>query len=147
MTDRVTQHHRWAMLRIGVLASVVVTFLSACGGPSTGPEEELREWVSRGVAAAEGKERRVLVGMISPAYADARGNDRDDVENTLRAYFLRMSTVELVTSIDEISVIGDSAAEVLITVGMAGKHDGILGFSADANRFSLELQKTAAIGS
>jgi hypothetical protein len=129
------------MFRSGIVACALITTLCACGGPSTGPEEELREWVSHGVAAAEGGERRVLVGMISPAYADARGHDRDDVENILRAYFLRMSTIELVTSIAEMKVIDDSAAEISITVGMAGKHDGVLGFSADAYQFLLELQK------
>lgn len=106
-----------------------------------GPEAELRDWVGRGVAAAEGKERGVLVDMISPAYADTRGNDRKRVENIFRAYFLRMNTVELLTSIDEIRVIDDTAAEVLVTVGMAGRHDGIVGFSADAYQFSLELTK------
>ena len=79
--------------------------------------------------------------MISPAYADARGNDRDASTNILRAYFLRMNTIELLTAIEEINVIGDSAAEMLLTVGMAGTHDGVLGFSADAYRFSLELEK------
>ena len=141
MMDGVTRNHGRAMFRSGILAGALITVLCGCGGPSTGPEEELREWLGRGVAAAEGGERRVLAGMISPAYADARGHDRDDVENKLRAYFMRMSTIELVTSIDEITVIDDSAAEILITVGMAGKHDGTLGFSADAYKFSLELQK------
>lgn len=129
------------MLRCWFLAGVVIMLLSACGGPSTGPEEQLREWVSRGVMAAENGERRALVGMISPAYADARGNDRDRIENIFRVYFLRMNTIELLTAIEEINVIGDSAAEMLLTVGMAGTHDGTLGFSADAYRFSLELEK------
>lgn len=123
-----------------LLAGVMSLFLYACGGSSAGPEEELRDWVSRGVTAAEDGERRVLVGMISPAYADARGNDRDRIENILRAYFLRMSSIRLLTAIEEITVIGDSAAELLLTVGMAGTHDGVLGFSADAYRFSLELE-------
>ena len=78
--------------------------------------------------------------MISPAYADARGNERDSIEAMLRYYFMRMNSVELITSIDEVSVIDDSAAEVLVTVGMAGTHDGVLGFSAEAYRFSLELE-------
>lgn len=128
------------MLRCWLLASVVIMLLCACGGPSTGPEEALRDWVSRAVTAAENGERRVLAGMISPAYADARGNDRDRLEKIFRAYFLRMNNIELLPAIEEITVIGNSAAELLITVGMAGTHDGVLGFSADAYRFSLELE-------
>ena len=106
-----------------------------------GAEAELREWVERGVTAAEDKRRGVLVDMISPAYVDTRGYDRDRVTNIFRAYFLRMNTIELVTAIDEIQVFDDTAAEILVTVGMAGRHDGALGFSADAYQFALELTK------
>jgi len=63
------------------------------------------------------------------------------VEDVLRAYFFRMNKIELLTTIDEITVIDNSAAELLVTVGMAGSHDGLLGFSADAYQFSLELTK------
>ncbi|MDH3362567.1 MAG: hypothetical protein OEM50_06945 [Gammaproteobacteria bacterium] len=140
MRRKATGYCERTPLRGWLLAGAVTLLLCACGGPSAGPEEELREWVSRGVTAAENGERRILVGMISPAYADARGNDRDRLENILRAYFLRMSNIRLLTAIDEINVIGDSAAELLLTVGMAGTHDGVLGFSADAYRFSLELE-------
>ena len=124
-----------------LLAWLVCLALSACGGPASAPEEEIREWVRVGVEAAQAKERRQLVGMISPAYADTRGNQRDDIENILRWYFLRMNSVRLVTSIEDITVIGDTAAEVVVKVAMAGTRDGVLGFSADAYRFALELER------
>lgn len=126
---------------MSLLALVVLLSISACSGPTSAPEEELREWVRSGVEAAKAKERRRLVGMISPAYADARGNQRDSIENILRWYFLRMNSVQLVTSIEDITVIGDTAAEVVVKVAMAGTHDGVLGFSADAYRFALELER------
>jgi hypothetical protein len=141
MIDRLTRNRGWVGLRCGVLAGALITVLCGCGGPATAPEEELRDWVRRGAAAAEARERRVLAGMISPAYADARGYDRDRVESLLQVYFKRMNTIELVTSIDEINVAADSAAELLVTVGMAGTHDGVFGFSADAYQFLLELEK------
>jgi len=143
MMDKVTRIHSGARLRALVLVAAAALLASACGGPGTPADAQVRDWVSRGIEAAEGKQRRELVGMISPAYADARGNERDAVEDMLRFYFMRMNSVELVTSIEEINVIGDSAAEVLLTVGMAGTHDGVLGFSADAYRFSLELEQVA----
>ncbi len=141
MMDTVTRNPVRARPRAGAVAGVVAALVGACGGPATPAEEQIRDWVSRGVAAAEAKQRRALVDMISPAYADARGNKRDAIEGMLRYYFFRMNSVELVTSIDEISVIGDSAAEVLVTVGMAGTHGGALGFSAEAYRFSFELEQ------
>jgi hypothetical protein len=123
------------------LAGLLLAVLAACSAPTSAPEEALRNWVSRGIEAAENKERRALMAMVSPAYADARGNDRDSIERLLRVYFMRMNTVTLITSVEDISVIGDSAAELILKVGMAGTHDGVLGFSADAYRFAFELQR------
>jgi hypothetical protein len=115
--------------------------LGACGGPASEPEVELRAWVADGMEAARNKERRELVGMISSSYADARGNERGDIENLLRVYFLRMSNIKLLSTIEEITVYDDTAAEIIMTIGMAGTHDGVMGFSADAYRFELELEK------
>ena len=121
--------------------TVAALALVACGGPASEPEEELRAWVADGMEAARNKERRELVGMISSSYADARGNERGDIENLLRVYFLRMSNIKLLSTIEEITVYDDTAAEIVATIGMAGTHDGVMGFSADAYRFELELEK------
>ena len=131
------RHH----LRYGLPAIALVGVLAACSEPSPGPEAEVRSWIERGAAAAEARERDTLMDMISPAYADSRGHNRARIGDILRFYFLRMNAIELIMSIDEISVIGDSAAEARVTVGMAGKHDGALGFSADAYQFAFELEK------
>lgn len=115
--------------------------LTGCSEPASAPEEELRAWVADGMEAAKEKERRRLVGMISPSYADARGNERGDIENLLRVYFLRINNIQLLSTIEEITVYDDTAAKILMTIGMAGTHDGVLGFSADAYRFEFELEK------
>lgn len=120
---------------------VVVLALAACGGPSSVPEEQLRAWVAAGVDAAKDKNRRELVSMISESYADARGNERGDIENLLRVYFLRQHKIALLTSIEQITVYADTAAKVEMTVGMAGTNDSVMGLSADAYRFELELEK------
>jgi hypothetical protein len=133
MMNRVTQ-----MLFVAVVAMLA---FGGCGGPESKPEEELRAWVATGVEAAENKERRELVGMIADSYKDARGNERGDIENMLRVYFLRQNRIALLSSIEEITVFDNTAAEIVMTVGMAGTNDGTLGFSADAYRFVLELEK------
>lgn len=114
--------------------------MTACGGPATGPEEQVRNWLRQGQEAAEAKERRALMRMISPAYADARGNSRDSLENLLRIYFLRQQKIALVTRIEEVTVIGGTAAKVSLTAAMAGTNDGTMGFSADVYHFTFELE-------
>ena len=120
---------------------VVLMMLAACGKPLSEPDEELRAWVATSVEAAENKERRKLVGMISGAYADARGHERSDIEGMLAVYFLRQNSIGLLTDIEDITVYGETAAKLVLKVGMAGTNDGVLGFSADAYRFELELAK------
>jgi len=117
--------------------------LTACSEPTGSPEEELRNWVARGEAAAEEKDRGELLDMISPAYADARGNDRDHIGDLLRMYFFRQSAIGLLVTIDDIIVSGETAAKVELTVAMAGTGSGMLGINADAYRFEFELQKLA----
>ncbi|MGB5258284.1 MAG: hypothetical protein WBN07_02075 [Woeseiaceae bacterium] len=129
--------------RVSLLAFSLCFLLCACGAPSTGPEGEIRIWLDQGIAATEAKERGELLDMISPAYADSRGYNRSRIGDVLRVYFMRMNSIELITKVDEIKVMGETAAEVSLTVGMAGTKDSLLGFSADAYQFSLELEKTA----
>ena len=119
------------------------TMLSGCSEQRSGPEQELRAWVDEGIEAAEGKERRRLVGMVSPAYTDGRGNERSDIEDLLRVYMFRQNRIVLLPDIEEITVYDDTAAMIVMTVAMAGTNDGVLGFSADAYRFALELEKHA----
>jgi hypothetical protein len=119
---------------------VCLAVLGGCGGPEIGAEEQLRLWVSSGREAAEAKQRRELIDMISPAYVDARGRDRGEIEKMLRLYFLRQNNIHLLTSIEDIRLFGETAAEIDITVGMAGTSDGVLGFNADAYRFQFELE-------
>ena len=119
----------------------VLAMLVGCGEPPTEPEEELRAWVTAGVDAAENKERRDLVAMIADSYTDARGNDRGGIDDMLRLYFLRQHKIGLLAKIEEITIYGDTAAKLIMTTGMAGTNDGVLGFSADAYRFELELEK------
>lgn len=118
--------------------------LSACG-PSTAPEAAIRQWLEDAQAAAEARDRGRLMDMVSPAYADARGNDRDDIDRLLRLVFLRSRNIVLVSKVDELKLAGDpagaSAAAVSLTVGMAGSESGILGLGADAYRFELEIEK------
>ena len=123
-----------------LMAGLLCAGLVACGGPAEGPEQAIRAWVSKGEELAEAKDRRGLVKMISESYTDARGNDRDDIENMFRLYFLRQNKVALITKIEELNVYGDTAAELLLTVGMAGTNEGTLGFSADAYRFEMEFE-------
>ena len=121
--------------------SLTMLLLSACGGSASDPEEELREWLARGETATEEKDRGDLLELISENYVDSRGNDRDKLGGIMVGYFLRQQSIALLTNIDEIILLGDSAAQISLSVGMAGTNTGAWGFRADAYQFELELEK------
>ncbi|MEX2496516.1 MAG: hypothetical protein WD448_10530 [Woeseia sp.] len=109
--------------------------------PAPEPEEALRQWLESAEAAAEDKDRPRLMKMISASYVDARGNDRSGIDRILRLLFLRVSEVALVSKIDELTIAGDSAANVRLTSGLAGRNGGSrFGLSGDVYRFELELE-------
>ena len=121
----------------------VMSLANACGDPPSVPEDELREWVAVGIEAAENEERRALIDMVSASYADNRGYGRDDLDKLMRAHFFRQDRIALLPRIEQITVYDATAAEITMTVGMAGTNEGVLGFSADAYRFAFELEKEA----
>ncbi|MEM7430600.1 MAG: hypothetical protein AAF351_01545 [Pseudomonadota bacterium] len=123
------------------LAATLLLLVAACGDPPPAPEQAVREWVERGEALAEDKDRRALVDMIAEAYTDGRGNTRDDISDMFRAVFIGQKTVSLIVSIDDIEVYGDSAAQLSLTVGMAGLSNTRFGMNADAYKFEMELEQ------
>ena len=126
-----------------LIFSLICAVLTGCGGgPEAGPEEAVRAWIDAAETAAEDKDRHGLLAMISENYADARGNGYVQIGSMLRFYFLRQQSVILFTSIDDIVVMGETAAQVTLTVGMAGTDASALGVRADAYNFELELENT-----
>ncbi len=122
-----------------LMSCFICALLAGCGGPPAGQEEALHQWVADAEAAAEEKDRRGLLNMISENYADNRGNDYERVGQILRAYFLRQQKIVIVSKIDQIVINADTAAEINLTAGMAGTRESF-GLDADAYRFNLELE-------
>lgn len=141
MNITITDIRRHILPRAAALLVIVLTFSGGCSKQELGTEQQLRVWIERGHKAVEAKDRRELLGMISPAYEDARGYSRDDIANMLSAYFLRQHKISLLTAITDIRDIGNSAVEIELTAGLAGTNDGTLGFSANAYRYEFKLQR------
>lgn len=115
---------------------IISTFAAACSAPAGSSEEQIRAWLDAGQNAAEDRDRRALLDMVSERYVDRRGNSRDDISNILRALFLRHGSVTLLTRVESLEIFDETAAEVTLTVGMAGDR-----LSVDAKRFVLELER------
>lgn len=123
-----------------LMTSLVCAILAGCGAPEGSPEEAVRTWLETAEAYAEDKDRGGILDMIDENYADARGNDHTQIGNILRLWFLRQKSVGFVTNVNDITVMGDTAAIANITVVMAGTNAEAFGIRADAYNFELELE-------
>jgi len=123
-----------------LIFGICCVILAACGGAASDPEAAVRAWVADAEAAAEEEDRGNLMGLISERYVDSRGNDHESIDKMLKLYFFKQDSIALLTGIDEISLMGDSAALVQLTVGMAGTNNSAFGISADAYQFEFELE-------
>ena len=122
-----------------VLPGLLLAVLAGCGA-NPAPEDALREWVRDAAAAVENEDRGALLEMIAAGYADARGNERADIDQALRGYFLRSSSIGVVTSISDVAIMGDTAATVSLTAAITGTNDRLFGLSAEGYGFELELE-------
>jgi len=122
-----------------VLAVLSFGLFAGCA-PKPDAEQALRDWIERGEAAVGREDRRELMSMVSPLYADGRGNGHDDLDRMLRLVFLRQDNVTVVTRIEEIDIYDGTAAEVVLTTAVAGWDESLLGFDADALKMHFELE-------
>ena len=112
--------------------------LAGCSAPSP-PEEAVRAWLEAAETAVEERDRGRLIDMLAEHYVDARGNDRAAVDQRLRLFFLRHREILIASHIEELQVVGGTAAHVVLTAGMAGTDAHAFGLRADAYRFELEF--------
>lgn len=126
---------------------VLITFyliLTACGGSVLPREAALRAWVNEMESAAEEQNRAAILDKISERYVDARGNSRQDIGEQLRLYFFRQRNLSFVTRIESLKFSDKSAADMRVTLAVAGTNAGLAGFNANGYRINLELEKVDA---
>ena len=133
-----------SMARVLLLLWAVV-LLQACSAGGESAEDQIREFIESGVAAAEERSSGDLGDMIHGNYLDQKGYNKKRLTALLRAYFFRHKNIHLFTRIDEIELLGDNQAQVSLHVAMAGSAisdiDAISALRARLYRFELRLVK------
>jgi hypothetical protein len=120
---------------------VLLASLLAGGCGESDPEEALRARIQAAVDAAESRDTGFFRDLIGPEFADQRGHDRQALINMIRGQFIINQRVQVIIRIQEISLLGDDAAETLIAAGLVGSSGQALslgGISADLYRIQLE---------
>lgn len=113
--------------------------LQACA--NVDPGEELRALISAAEAAAESRDTGHFRRLISDDYVDRRGRSKQDLVNTLRAYFFANTGIEVLSRVEQVELLGDDAAELTLESALIGRGAGrsALGVDGDLYRISVEL--------
>lgn len=119
--------------------------LQACSAGGDSAQDQIRDLIESGVAAAEARSSGDLDDMIHGNYLDQKGYNKKQLTGLLRAYFFRHKNIHLFTRIGEIELLGDNQALVSLHVAMAGSVisdvDAVSQLRARIYRFELRLVK------
>ncbi len=128
------------LARLGPLALSSALLATSCS--TNDPVAEIRATLAAAEAAAEARDAGFFRDFVGAGYRDSRGNDREQLLNLVRGYFIAHQRIEIVSRIDEIRLEGSDAAHAVVHAGLAGQRAGeslLGGVGADVYRFELEL--------
>src|ERR1700752_2493986 len=94
---------------------IAFCFLAACGARSS-DEQKVRELVVNMENAAEKRDSSDVLEFVADDYEDAKGFDKTQLKNYLRAYFLAPPTIQLMVSVEELEFPTDGVAHAEVTV-------------------------------
>src|SRR5512134_3423551 len=136
------------------LALVLCAVGVASCAPTSTPEQQVRDVIAAGEAAAEDRDHRALMALVSQHFTDSQGGDVASVSQHLRAYLMAHPGLRLATRIDSVKFPYDDMAQVRLTLGtLAGGITGRvardkgdaeaerLDLAANLHSIELELQR------
>lgn len=127
-----------------LLAACLAALLLPAGcSPEPSAEEQLRAWVSEAALAASEKDIGHLKGLVSDRYADARGNDGDEIRRYIALQLLRRGSVRALARVRSLEILEADAARLEVTAALARVAlpgpEAPARLNADVYRIDLEL--------
>jgi hypothetical protein len=130
------------LARLRPLALTAALLVTGCGADPADAEGEIRAVLAAAEAAAEARDVGFFRDFAGSGYRDMRGNDRDQLLNMLRGYFIAHQKIEIVSRVDEIRIEAVDAAHAVVHAGFVGQRTGeplLGGLGGDLYRFEVEL--------
>jgi hypothetical protein len=114
---RVAIHARFLCFLL--LAGLVLA--AACRPRPEAPEEAIQQLLAQATEAVEKRDVGALSGLLSAAYGDPQGRERETILARLRYYFIGHQSIHLLTRTRSIDVMGEAQAQAIVLVAMAGE--------------------------
>ena len=91
--------------------------------------------------AAEERQTGYFRSLLAESYTDNRGNNHERMIDIFRGYFLMHPSLEIVTRISTIELLGTDAAEISLLAGVVGQRTGglLLG-GVDGRLYDLDIE-------
>lgn len=105
---------------LAVLAACAALWLGACAAGDS-PEAEVRAVVDEAERAAEARDVGALLDLVAADYRDDRGNQRGELRQYVRGYFVAHQSIHLLTRVDSVELPATDLARVRATVAMLGR--------------------------
>jgi hypothetical protein len=128
------------IVRLGPLAAAAALLVTGCSPDD--PEAEIRAVLAAAETAAEARDTGFFRDLIGDGYRDERGNDREQILNRLRGYFLTHQRIEIVSRVEAIRLDGPGVADAIVHAALVGQRAGeplLGGVGGDFYRFEIEL--------
>ena len=128
-----------------VFLSLIFSYaLSACSSNNSS-EDQIRQYVSSAVSAAESREALAIRNLISDKYKDESHRDRRRLVGLALGYFLRNKNIYIFTQISKIKFPVPDKASVKLYAAMTGSRvtgaQALLDIRADLYQFDLMLTR------
>lgn len=124
-------------------ALLLLALLVSCGGDSASPESRIRAMLTAAEQAVESRSLSAVSALVSSAFSDSVGQDKQAVLRLLGGYFITHQSIHLLTQVSRLDLIGADRAQVTLFVAVAGQPlstvSQLISLRADLIRLDLTL--------
>ena len=123
------------------LILLVSLLLLSCSSEPSDPKAEIRALLAEAEKAVEARSVSQVGDLIADTYMDTGARKRLDIIRLLTGYFLTHQTIHLLVQVDELELINEQQATVILYAATAGQPltEQTQLFSLRANLIRLEL--------
>ena len=122
----------------GIFVALLLAALLGCGEAPT-PEQEVRAVLEALEAAAEGGDASAFADLVSAAYSDPYGHDRERLRAFVAFHLMQSGRGrEVIVRVRDVSFTDETRAVVTLAVGLAGAQ-GARGLGAEVYAVDMDL--------
>lgn len=108
-----------ATYRYSAIALIALVILG-CSDSAVSPEAQLRQTISEAETSIKARDLSASMAFIDAGYQDQNGFELRQLRAMLAGYFLRHKSIFMLTKIENLEIVDEDKAKVLLFAGLAG---------------------------